>query len=536
MAKGFLGLEVTSARIRFVYLVKHGRFFEIQKAGSLPYKVDQNLRGSLAEEIHQLLEREDLHPRQIFLTVSRQDTLLREVVIPRLHAHELDEVVTGEIEKIPSFANKRFDYILQKYPSTPGKLKLVYAAIEQSLLDYLFLETKKIEVPFNHFEIAPLNLKEFVYLLKPTAKNHAMLVVNDFVSYFLIFRDHQYRFLYKTNTGLENLYSHAGGKVSPPVLANFIAEIERVMKSYYLEHKSDPIEQLWLVHDHTFAPDLEKSLKELLGLPVESLSPQKLPQIKFGPQVTDPNPIYLLALIPVIYETHRLTPQFAFNHFFRGLQASRQAMKAVLVALIFFGAVAYGLGHMAFMYSRSSQQLRQKTQELSLQTEQLRGEFADLFRQRDEYMAVREGLLAQATYVQLLNRISWSEVLSVVAEDMPAQLSLTQFRFSEDGNVNFEGESMRVETVAELLRRVDYSQFLKNGKFDFLREAMVQEQKIFAYGIFSSLKTKTQAEEKGAKSEPAKTNPENSSTAQVDVGAPGSQAAQSTPARTIDGK
>ena len=157
--------------------------------------------------------------------------------------------------------------------------------------------------------------------------------------------------------------------------------------------------------------------------------------------------------------------------------------------MIYLGLVVFFMGNSILAHYNGRQELIAKQQKVAAESEQLKQQYTDLFRQRDEYLAIRQGLLEQATYVQMLNRISWSEVLSVVAEDIPEQLSLTKFRFAEGGTVTFEGESLQIETVAELIRRVEHSEFLMEGKFDFLREATVEEQKIFVYGIFSSLKT-----------------------------------------------
>jgi hypothetical protein len=111
-----------------------------------------------------------------------------------------------------------------------------------------------------------------------------------------------------------------------------------------------------------------------------------------------------------------------------------------------------------------------KIAETQAQADELKNSAADLYRQRDEYRAVREGLLAQANFVKSLNRVSWTQVLSVMSEEMPDKLRLTTFKFNHSGNVSFFGESLAIETVAELLRRVNNSSILQNGKFDFMSE------------------------------------------------------------------
>jgi Tfp pilus assembly protein PilN len=120
---------------------------------------------------------------------------------------------------------------------------------------------------------------------------------------------------------------------------------------------------------------------------------------------------------------------------------------------------------------------------------QLRASSADLYAKRDQYMNIREGLLNQATFIKKLNRVSWSQVFSVVSDELPQNIGLTSFEFRDGGSATFSGEALTVETIAELMRSIDSSAILTNPQFDFLREKMEGEQKIFTFGIFAQLKS-----------------------------------------------
>jgi hypothetical protein len=87
-----------------------------------------------------------------------------------------------------------------------------------------------------------------------------------------------------------------------------------------------------------------------------------------------------------------------------------------------------------------------------------------------------------------VNRVSWSEVLAIVASEMPVDLALTDFKFSESGVATIKGQAFEMESVSELIRRTEASQFLERGKFDFLRERNVDDMNFYEFGIFANLK------------------------------------------------
>jgi hypothetical protein len=144
------------------------------------------------------------------------------------------------------------------------------------------------------------------------------------------------------------------------------------------------------------------------------------------------------------------------------------------------------LGFRTYHYYTKTTEVDTGIAETQRKYSELQSSSAELYRQRDEYLHVREGLLAQANFVKNLNRVSWTRVLSVMAEKMPDRMRLTSFQFDDSGSVSFIGEALSIETIAELIRRVDSSIILENGKFDFLSEKAIDANK---YEIFQFSKT-----------------------------------------------
>jgi hypothetical protein len=152
------------------------------------------------------------------------------------------------------------------------------------------------------------------------------------------------------------------------------------------------------------------------------------------------------------------------------------------------GAAGYFLGLQCLEYYRKQVSIKKEITSTVEAINNLKTATQELYRQRDEYLVVRQGLLDQANYIKTLNRVEWSQVLSVFAEEMPNDMALTSFKFNENGNVSFIGDSREVETVAELLRRINNSTILEMGVFDFFTEKVVEEQKIFNFGILAKLR------------------------------------------------
>jgi Tfp pilus assembly protein PilN len=101
---------------------------------------------------------------------------------------------------------------------------------------------------------------------------------------------------------------------------------------------------------------------------------------------------------------------------------------------------------------------------------------------------MRQELLFQATYVQLLKKMSWSEALSVVASELPHELALTSFKVDESGQVTFTGEAYRMESIAKLLRTIETSSILDQGQFSYLTQEVQENKKVYSFGILAEIK------------------------------------------------
>lgn len=486
MSKGHLTIELTSSRIRYMYLSRKGRGYQVLKSGVIPFALNVTAVGELTRQLQELIKREGLQPQKLFVTLGLQENFVRQVHMPKMNMREMEEAITAEIEKYPVYNKRKFDYIYSVSNLAKSKGNVVFAPVEQSVLNYLLSECRKLGIPFQHLEIAPLNLKEVLHLIEPSAENQTILVVNDQISYLMIVRGLRYQLIYKVGIGIDQLYPHRNDQIHESSVFNLIGELQRALKSYLSQHRLEKLGKIWLVWDRQGTAGFDAAMNGQLGLDVEVLSLDRIPKLEpLDPSAT--NPIHVIGATPAIIELEKIKEQYPLNHFFRALHFKKYVFKLVMISAVVVGVAAYFLGMKSLELNAKQKSLKKEIHATTEAINTLKSTTAELYRQRDEYLVVRQGLLDQANYIKTLNRVAWSQVLSVFAEEMPEDMALTSFKFNDSGKVTFIGDSLEVETVAELMRRVDASSILEQGMFDFFKEKVVDDKKIYNFGILAQL-------------------------------------------------
>jgi Tfp pilus assembly PilM family ATPase len=215
MKKGYLALEITASRIRYVQLERHGRAHQIGCCGDIPHVFNFAAEGALSEAIAAIVAKENIRPERLFVSLCSQENFIRQMIIPRMSAHDLDAAIKGEIEKFPVFTRHAFDYIYHSSFFSRDKNNVVFAAVEDKILKYLFAECQHTGIPFQHLEITPLNFKELLPLfIKDDPDNQVVLIVDDHISYLMIVSGRQYRLIYQSGIGLDALYPDAKDVIS----------------------------------------------------------------------------------------------------------------------------------------------------------------------------------------------------------------------------------------------------------------------------------------------------------------------------------
>lgn len=448
--------------------------------------------GALTQAIRLIVEKEELRPKRVFVAISRKDVLIHQQLMPRMNAAELAEVVPGEIEKIPFFYSQAFEYSYTAFMHSREKDRVLLVAVAQTFLKSVIDEIDATKLPFRDIEISPLNLKEL--LPKENSNDHcqAVLVVQELCSYFLIYKANTYLGIYRSPIGAQQIKSPVNTSNQEIMLSNWIGEFERVIKSHLVEHPQKPIQKLWLVADKTLCLKVQNEINRHLDIPTQITGAQDIQNLAI-PETIQWNPAYLSVLTPLMFNFNAKKPLFAFDHFFAKFQEQKHIMLVMMKTVIFLLTVSLGLGGVNYVVKEDIAFLRTELKELSQNIQILNHQNQHLFAEKKEYLDIRNKLLAQAEYVQEINRTSWTHVLAAIATELPVELSLTGFKFSESGDVRINGETFDITNIAELIRKVDQSSILEGGKFEFLKEKKLHEVKLFNFGIQANLKGKKEA-------------------------------------------
>jgi len=485
--KAYLAIEVTDHKLRYVVIEKSEKMVHATRAGVSNLTLDPSAQGALTACVRDIIAKENLDIARIFLTVNCRDTVIHQLTFAKMSKADLDVLVHGEIEKIPAFAEKAFDSIYREQESeNPAKSKVIFAAMSDKLLQYIINEVQQTRIPCHELEIAPLNLTGLLTSADLTNSIQSFIVLNEHATNLVVFENGQIKYLYTTNTGTDGMYPFNSVGQKQGITLGWAEELKRVLKSYSLENKKS-IDKIWLLWDKEAAPKFDVYLQEQGNFSVKALDLSQ-------EWVTEPiNPINLLPIVPAVYYFNKIQPAFSLKQFFNTFEFNDLITKSLLVSALILAIVGVISGGMILRFSLLEHsafvQLKDTQKKIAILQEKS-PEIIDLKNQYDES---RQQLLFQATYVKLLNRMSWSEVLSEVASELPEELSLTSFKVDDSGEVTFTGEAFTMGSIAHLLRQVNSSVILKNGKFNYLSEEVVKNKKVFRFGILADLRLDDQS-------------------------------------------
>ncbi len=486
-----MGVEVSSGRIRYGFFEKKDKQFFLTKRGTVSVKETVPTRESLSDSIGKIISRSNISPAKIFVTVFRDDMTTQQVVLPRMPDSEIAEVVIGEIEKIPAFSNREFEYIFERSDMEGNKVKVVFAAVFKEIINAVTEGIKQLKLPLGGVELAPLSMAGVVAFLN---KGHddALVILDETATYIAVFSRKECRFFYTSNTGKNELYSDGGQRINATVLANWASEIKRIFKSYALEAKGSEVGDIWFVWDNENAKDLGAAFGKELGKEVRHLA---VPAVQgFADKESSPedsNPAFFVCSAPVIAHLKGLKNEFSFARLLRETTFKKTVKQIAAGFFIYCALCLLVFGVMYAGVLAQKKDIGRKTAEVNSRIAALEKETRRLAEKQAQAESIKERLLRQAEYVRDLNRVSWSRVFGEVAGELPEDVCLVSFNVVNYTRVDLKGQAFQVENVSDIVRRLDKSAVLQNAKFHNLREAKVDDKKIFNFGIFTSVRKNT---------------------------------------------
>ncbi|OQX79901.1 MAG: hypothetical protein B6D56_06170 [Candidatus Omnitrophica bacterium 4484_70.1] len=439
--------------------------------------------SAFAQLIEKIIEENNITPSKIFFSIFRDDVLVHQLTLPKMSRTEAEEVILGEVEKIPSFSGKDFEYVYSLFDMGNKKSRVIFSSVFQNTIDTIIETAKSINISLENIEIVPLNILTLLYNLTPTSRDEALIVLDEKVSHVMIFFNQKCKLFYTAGVGISDFFFK--GKVDNLTFSNWIEELRRIFKSYCMEYKKEDVNRVWLVWDEDKAPLLDQLLSQELGKEIKRIDVSALIDVSLKEEF---NPIYAGVVSPIISYLKNYRSEFHFERFLREIKIKRVVKKGVLFLSIYSLVVGGILGSLFFTFFTKTGKEKKNLERMEAKVKRLKKKTEELRRKRDEYKRIKERLLRQAFYVRQLNRIPWSRVFGEVAENLPEGIALSSFNVSESGKVEFKGEALKIDVIAKLMRRLEHLTVIEKPRFNFLREAKIEEKKIFNFGILANLK------------------------------------------------
>lgn len=497
MAKGILGLEVSAQEIRYVYLEKRQRGFILSKSGrfSNPSPTISEDPANLTSVIQNFLAQEKISTQKIFLCLSGEDLLLHQVNLPRMPEEELNEVIRGEIERVPRFSNQEFDYIYTSFKLDEQKLRILLCALPKNNLDNYIQGVQNTGITLESLEVSPLNFLEVLYNRIGKEKAEALVVLDSHASFVMVFWQNECKLFFQTAAGKEDLYT-SSHQLNSSAFLSWTEDIKRIIKSYQREFGGRVVEKIWFIWDNQNCPDLDDLVAQELGMDVAIPKPEDF-NIGLEEKEQAFNPIFLLSLAAPLIYIKGIRQKFNFKHFLRQIKLKKVVRNIGLFVLIYLIIMGSLLGIVTGIYLTANKEILAKEKEALNKVTSLEMQTAELRKERDEYLDIKDRILRQAAFVKMLNRISWSEIFATVSSALPEDVSLSSFKVSESGEVKIEGATFSIDSIAEMIRKIGLVPFLEDAQFDYLRERQAEDKKIVEFGIVTRLKQEAQKTQDG---------------------------------------
>jgi len=494
MPKRILGLEVSEEGLKYALLYKKGRTLVVYKTGE--YRFSKNYFkekdiDSLVKELQQVLFYEErIKCRRVCLSFSSKQIVLHEITLPKMSSSEIEEVIKGELERIPLFSREEnFLYTYYTYPlENVRKNRVIYVGISKELLNFYIQIVKRLGLHLEFIEITPLNLLNFFYPQLEKNKNYSFILLEESLSYILIFQKNNCILCYTANTGFRDIFKFKNKQVDNLIFNSWADEIKRIYKFFETEYKRS-ISEIFLIWNNQILPDLNERLSQYLGRKIDTPFPSEF--LDFSSKMDEFNYKYLPVVSSVVRILKETTHEFNLERIWSRTHTFQFILKTLVFSLVYILAVG-GAGVFSYFYFQNKlenlnstrKSLLQKITFLERKTKKLEAE-------RQRYLMLRKEILKQATFIKKLNRISWSRIFAEIGKVLPADCWIRSFHVKENGEIIIEGYGFSLESVAGFIKILDKSKYLDDVKFTYLKERKIKDKPVVNFGLRAIIKVKT---------------------------------------------
>ena len=232
MAEEILGLEISLNHIRYVDVKRRKKELIVEKSGKVGLPAfSLSSPDDLTKAIKDIIAKEKIAPARICLTLSSEDIFIQQTTLPKIPEGELKSMIRSQIERIPKFANKEFDFAHAEFILEEYKLLVIFCALAHEHRDYYLEGVGRAGFPIESVQISPFNsLELFSSRLSKTAVE-ALVVLGDTTSRIMIFWQNECKMFFQMAVGKKDLYTPQQ-EIKKSVFLSWAEEMRRIVKSY----------------------------------------------------------------------------------------------------------------------------------------------------------------------------------------------------------------------------------------------------------------------------------------------------------------
>ncbi|HEC68871.1 MAG TPA: hypothetical protein ENI31_01090 [Candidatus Omnitrophica bacterium] len=439
--------------------------------------------------IKEFFRKKGISLKNLYLSFWDKDAIFQELVLPPVPSSEINQIVINEIEKLPYFSQGNYLYTYNVYSTEDKKkVRVLYLAFSRDFFDFSLQALRECRANVLGFDIVPLNILNLFYS-QPQSEPRGLILVENSLSYVLVFEKEELSIIYVANSGLEDICQKEGG-INQASFKVWAEEVKRAFKFYETATRKI-VKDIFLIWDNQKVKDLDKVFSSYSGREVSEL---RLPcKIKFFKEAEREKFNYkYLSLIATSLRTFGIKHEFDLERIWSREKTPEFLRKVLISSITYIVFIGVLVGMLSFYFINSEKNLKRKIKKLSQKVNFLRRRTQALKMEKEKYLTLRDEILKQANFISKLNRVSWSKVFLEIGKALPKEVWLKSFRAEKASLIKLEGYSLSLDSVASLIRSLKNIELLRNVKFNFVRERKIEDKDIKEFGIEASLSLKSE--------------------------------------------
>jgi Tfp pilus assembly PilM family ATPase/Tfp pilus assembly protein PilN len=501
-----LGIDTGSKEIRIACVKKQGGrlFLAGWHHAALPEdSIDKDgtiiNTSKVAAVLSSLLKEANYRDRECILTFSGRGAVIQISSVPKMPLKEVDEVVRGELEAIPSLAEEGF--IFDYYPLTAlskaeaGKIKIVYAGMSRKILDSYLICTHEAGLKVVGIDLACLSLLNVIHAtLSRAPAACGVVLIHDRATYTMIVQQGRIALMYSSNVGLYDLITPQH-EIDQEKCLRLVREFERALKVYSIEFQTQAPTSMVLSWNSHLVPQLadvlSRQMEDIEVRPVDvsheftfnrSIPPDQVQQLSADYAVA------MGAARRGFFKVPHEAPLRKLQEYVpKPGYIVKKAMQVGIVALTVVCCIASARMFFALGVTRFNKKIQNVNQEIAAVDANLRG----LYNIQKAHTQLKEKVAQQVLYMQELARVPWPQLLSEVTGRLPERAWLDVFQARENGPLVLRGMTFSLDIIADFIRNLKEFPYFETVNLESteLRKIKHEEEElsILKFGLEISL-------------------------------------------------